>query len=342
MKLINKKMTLLFMGIAVVVLMGATECMCSFAFNDYTAQAVNIKAADSTDGFYKDSSSGTTLVGTTVSLYAYDAATGSYASESDYSTTVDSTGYFTFPSPVSNRYKLTATSADWIFVPQYIEITNSGASSTDLLAYPKSGAGEYTIVASWEKKDIDLDLTVTYGPADTAGLLDTAMWDGETKTTTERLRIFYSRRGSTNGTGISLDMDVTDDDAATISRVETISIHDATWFNPSDIVKVYIDTPYTDHVLTGYEGTAPSFTDAKPSAYAQVDLMYYNGLTGSSEEITHFGTWYIPWNTYESTIQVFEMLYTGSNYSISSANNAVTLNSTGTGYETGIKSIIRE
>ncbi len=324
MKRFTKKSIALYVTFAIlIVFLTGAECTiggCSVTFNDYTAKAVNIKAADSTTGFYKDSSTGISLVGAEVSLYAYNDTTGSYSATADYTADVENDGTFTFYSPISNRYKLTATATDWIFVPQYIEITNNGAAVKDLYAFPKTGAGEYTIVASWENIAMDVDLTLTYGPA---GETTTNLWEtGDTYAVGERLRIGYGNLGSS--ACITHDMDIKADDDSSVSRVETMSIYNASWLNNGDTIKVYLDTAYAADVLTGLEGT-------EPSAYAQVDLIKYS--SGTSE---HYGTWYIPWNTYENTIQVMEILYAAGTFTIYSANSADWL------YGGNIRSVIWE
>ncbi len=346
MKIFNRKSKALYITLAALLVLmtgtfgSLTGCTINITdpYVDYTANAVNIKTANITDGFYKDSSLGITLVGTTISLYAYNSTTGAYSSTAAATATVGAGGSFTFTAPEPNRYKLTAIAADWIFIPQYIEITNNGALAKDLYAYPKDGAGEYTIIASWENEQIDVDLTLTYG--DEAASATSPWTSGDTTADTDRLRIYYNGRGSTDGTGISLDMDVSPDDPASVSRVETISLHDASWLYNGDTIKIYLDTPVSGDVLTGLEASTPY-----PSAYAQVDMMYYNSSTDTSE---HYGTWFIPWNTAETTIQVMQIVYTynpptdNGTYTISSANNAATLYSDDVAYPYNIKAITRK
>lgn len=261
-----------------------------------------------------------------VSLYAYDPTDGSYSDDPYDTVTVSSDGTFTFFAPISNRYKLTGTSSGWIFVPQYIEITNNGSAVKDLLAYPKEGAGVYTIVASWETKDMDVDLLLTYG--DEAGTTVESWNNNGIAPDGTRYKIGYASPGSS--LGISHDRDVDGSDV-NIPNVETISIHTGSWLATDDTIKVYLDTaPSTGDTLTGLENTAPS-------AFAQVDVVEYNNLTGNS---AHFGTWYIPWNTQEKTIQVIQAVMTSNGLDIKSANNAISLNGTDSiEYPTGIRSI---
>ncbi len=302
MKRFTKKSIALYVTFAIlIVFLTGAQCTiggCSVTFNDYTGKAVNIKAADSTE-YWKDAS-GDTLDGVEVSLYAYDPVGGSYETDA-YATAEVVDGSFTFYSPESNRYKLTATSPDWVFIPQYIEVTNNGASAKDLYAFPADTAGEWTIIASWETTSIDLDLSLTYG-SDSAAT--TRSWlSGDTFAPTspaERLHIHHSARGSKST--VYHDMDITENDDDALPRVETISLYSAAWFADEDTIKVYIDSTNTSTAgatLTGEEGD-------NPSAYAQVDLMYYNNVTKTS---IHYGTWYAPWNTAETTLQILDIRY---------------------------------
>ena len=247
--------------VLIVFLTGATCTIgeCSVTFNDYTANAVNVKYSDSSE--YWKGSDTLTLVGASVSIYPYDASTGTYSATAYDTATVSSTGSFTFGSPEPNRYKLTGTynlNSNWIFVPQYIDITNSGSSAKDLYAFPASGAGAYTIVASWETIDKDVDLSLTYGPD-----IDVTATPWTTGTTTApvdaRYHIYYNAKGSTSA--VYHDNDVSSSAASTVPRVETMSIYSSDWFVDGDVIRFYLDvyndptTTSDDNLtLTGLEG----------------------------------------------------------------------------------------
>ncbi|HAK44403.1 MAG TPA: hypothetical protein DCO79_00555 [Spirochaeta sp.] len=293
---------------ALIVLLTAAECTigeCSITWNDYEAHAVNVKYTDA-DAYWKDAGS-LSLANTSISLYAYNATDGSYSTTAYATTSVATDGSFSFFSPEPNRYKLTGTydttaNADWIFVPQYVEITNSGASAKDLYAFPASGAGAYTVIASWETTDKDVDLSLTYGPD--IDVIATPWTTGNGLAAfDERFHVYYNGPGENDQ--LYHDTDVRDTAAADVPRVETMSVYSSGWLADNDVIRFYLDV-YNDDILTGLE-------DSEPSSFAQVDLMQ-----GS----THYGTWYIPWNTAENTLEVFYMEYSSGTITVKTAGFA--------------------
>ena len=118
-------MILLSLGIAMVVLMGATECVCSFENNSYSAKVVNIKPTDSTNNLNLDDA--------VISLYAYNSADGSYSTTAAAYVEIEGdTTDFTLFAPVAGRYKIDGSKNGWTFVPIYVEINSSGVASQDL------------------------------------------------------------------------------------------------------------------------------------------------------------------------------------------------------------------
>lgn len=294
----------------------------TFTFSNYSGKAVNVKAAATTD-YWK---SGTeSLEGASISLYAYNTTTGSYNSTAYKQTTVGSDGKFIFLAPDPGKYKLTGLKTGWTFVPRYIEIVNSIDISEDLYAYPVDGS-EYTLIASWKNTDMDVDLILTYGNES----IDAATfgWNtGNSLAGVDRYKIYsgdenFAGVGST--AGVKLDRDVTATDDESIPRVETISIYSNAWFVNGDTLKVYIDAPSDNDLLTGNYFTADG-SSAKPAAIVQLDIM--RRFEGADY---HYGTWYAPLNTYEDTIQLIQAPYTddetGTYLTFNSANSAVYLN----------------
>lgn len=367
MRTINKKIIFLLMGISIVILMGATECTCSFEFDDYYGKAVNVKTEGSDTDYWKEGDT-LTLEGAIVKLIPLDAD-GSYSDGINTITSnVDSSGDFVFTALIPNRYKLTGNKNGWTFVPRYIDIAG-GMAFPDLLAYPTTDAGEITLITSWENEAIDVDMILTYGPDPFAGNVysdsfTVSKWsitNNNPVGATERIKIQADgAAGSTDG--IMINRDITSATlgpdsyrtAAGIPRVETITFYSGyeDWLDDGDVAYLYIDSfldeesdrPYGDdeyQSLTGEEGFYAS-------AYIQVDVM-----TGT----THFGTWVLPWNTSEDTLRVVRIDYnTATNdpitgtykYMIGSAYNADVQYSGTTGDTDpsdgtdGIKSIIWE
>ena len=322
--------------VLIVFLTGATCTIgeCSVTFNDYTGKAVNIKA-DATTDFWKASNT-LTLEGATIYLYAYDTATGAYSSNSSYSTTVASDGSFTFGSPTPGKYKLTGSQTGWTFVPRYVEVLDSSSLTDELYAYP-TDSSTYTIIAGWKEATMDVDLTLTYGDPDAA---TTEPWDTGYEYTPDvntRYRIMYQSAGWA-GVGsadcVLLNRDVKGTDDASIPRVETISIYSADWFYNGDVLKVYVDAPYDDELLTGNEFVA-SGADSYAASVVQVDVMRrYNGAD------YHYGTWYIPLYSNEDTIEILDIVHNSGVLTFNSANSATWLN--GTTNDGGIRAIMQE
>ncbi|MBI9106858.1 MAG: hypothetical protein JEZ04_08935 [Spirochaetales bacterium] len=311
----TKKKITLFAAISVLVLFLAScdELTITFTLSDYTGKAVNVKAAGTTESYWKVSDA-VTLESALVSLYAYDSTTGGYSATAAKSATVSSTGSFTFTALEPNMYKLTAVKTGWTFVPRYIEISGSGADFPDLLAYPSVNAGQITLIASWSDTDIDVDAILTYGEINGTTQDWTAVAGVQNPDPGERTKIYQDAVGSIDG--IKLDRDIysatygdptsiTDKTDAAIPRVETITIYNSDWLTDGDVLFFYLDSywdseegitnptaiPYQS--LTGEEGTYVS-------AYAQVDVMY---------GITHYGTWVLPWNTSEDTLKILTIDY---------------------------------
>ncbi|MDC7225529.1 MAG: hypothetical protein PQJ61_02055 [Spirochaetales bacterium] len=332
MKQKTKRSIAIFAVVTAIAIGTALLSGCFFvSLDNYTANAVNVKY-DKTDAYYQGDGTDT-LVGTSVSLYAYNSSTGKYFETAYMTATVGSNGSFTFYNPEPNRYKLTGTynssfNSDWTFVPRYIDITNSGASSKDLYAYPADEDCQYTIIASWENVDRDVDLNCTYGP-ETAD--ETVPWATDYTDTTytpedDRYHIYFANQGDPSG--VYLDNDVDTDDDSDVPRVETMSIYSNNWFNDEDYIRFYLDL-YNDpdtaaddnYTLTGEDGE-------DPSSYAQVDLMHGD---------THYGTWYVPWNTAERTLEIFYMVFDETLYN---GDGGVYIYSAG--YADSIKSITLE
>lgn len=344
MKLINKKIILLLMGIGVVLLMGACDVTCSFVFSDYSGKAVNVKAAGDSTDFWKDSdstSSTATLEGAVISLYAYNSDNEAYETTAYMTATVTELGYFTFLSPIPGSYKVTGSKTGWTFVPRYIDISDNGAASQEIYAYPTVETvdgtdyeAEYTIIASWQNASMDVDLTLTYGDP---GAATTLPWDtgyGATPDVNTRYRIYYGIdpiAGIGSRDCVYLNRDVKGDSASSIPRVETISIYSADWFYNGDVLKVYIDAPESDEVLTGNIYTGDG-ADSAASAYVQIDIM-----KGSD----YMRTYYSPLYSNEDTIEVFDIEYDSNVFTFHSANSAVYLND-GSLNDGGIRSIIGE
>ena len=321
MKNTTKKKITLFATLAVLLLfiigceISVDDGTITFTLSSYTGKAVNVKAAGTTESYWKVSDT-VTLEGAVVSIYAYDSSTGAYstAAADTKTATVSSTGTFTFSSLEPNMYKLTAVKTGWTFVPRYIEISGSGTEFPDLLAYPTANAGQITLIASWNDTDIDVDAILTYGEINGTTQDWSTVAGVQNPDPGERTKIYQGAVGSTSG--IKLDRDIysavygdptstTDKTPVGIPRVETITIYNSDWLTDGDVLFFYIDSywdseegitnpaaiPYQS--LTGEEG-------AYASAYAQVDVMYGT---------THYGTWVLPWNTSEDTLKILAIDY---------------------------------
>jgi len=343
MKIFNVKFKALYIMLAVLLfcLITAVGTFMGCTINvvdpylDYTAKAVNVKASGDTTDFWTSSSS--SLAGAQISMYAFNSISGTYSSTPSQTVAVSSTGYFTFAAPTPGSYKVTGVLAGWTFVPRFIDITDNGAETHELFAYPTVETvggidyeAQYTFIASWQNTAIDVDLTLTYGKDD--GVL--FQWDtNDNVANPDRLQIYYgdsSFAGVGSRDGIYLNRDVKGTSAAGIPRVETISIYSNAWFIDGDTIKVYVDAPQTDQLLTGNQFTADGST-AYAAAIVQLDLMrrYDSDNNGSLDTDAHYGTWYVPWNTYEDTIQLINATYTSADTTINfaSANGVQTIKS---------------
>ena len=336
MKQIKMKLLLLFLGLAIVVFMGATNCTCSFAYNDYAANVISIKPADSTSTL--------TLENADISLYAYNSSDGSYASAAAYSTSALLDGSFTITSPEPGRYKLDGYKSGWTFVPVFIEIGINGTVTRDLYAYPSAELvdnseyeAQYTIIARWEASDIDADLTLTYGAADYTGaplVWDTGTTIAGTDGTDGRVKICPPITGfASTGTraGIKHHGDA-DTDSEILS--ESISIYSSDWLVDTNTIMIYVSATNLDGdpLLSGNQ-FAPGPDDyTSPAAFIQVDVMrrYDSNVDGLLDTDAHYGTWYIPYNSYDSTLHLITATYssagTGS-LEFASANSVDTIRS---------------
>ena len=292
MKIIKLSMLAVLLTVLVIVLGG-----CTFSLNSFTAKAINIKA----DGTSYSAGSAS-LVGTTVYLYAYNSSTGTYSTTDYVYTTVGSNGTFTFDLVAGGKYKMTGSNSQWYFVPRYVELSNEYSTLPDLLGYPADDNSLYTIVATWENRSVDLDMSLTYGGSDLT-TTTTYAWNTGYEAVPDastRYRIYEDRVGDTSGIMMNRSVDPTLTSGYPL--VETITIYSdaidsatAPWFDTyGDTAKIYLDAPDSNELLTG---DLVSSTIKYP-AYAQIDIM---------REGVHFGTWYAPFNTLEDTLDVVEM-----------------------------------
>ncbi len=315
--------TALILVIAAIIFI-ATACDIYFYYYDYSGVAVNVKSEGDSTTYWKDGDY--TLAGASAKLFAYNSDNGTFSSTADYTAEVSSSGSFTFSQIPTGKYLLTGSdsSSYWTFVPRFIEISGDGGALPDLFAYPAADAGVFTIITSWENAAIDVDSILTYGESDGSTTDD---WTDALKNpaTGHRTKIYSGARGSTDG--IYLDRDVysstygPETTSSTIPRVETISIYSGvtSWLDIADVMYFYVDSYWDDEEdeISGYD-TVPyqsltGLTGEYASAFAQVDVMYGN---------EHYGTWVLPWNSAEDTLQVLRLDYNGTDLIVASAGNA--------------------
>jgi hypothetical protein len=252
---------------------------------------VNAKQSGDKSDYWKSSSG--TLEGATVKLYKVDA---SYNVSGDVykSAEVDSTGGYSIPNVEDGRYKLTGSKSGWTFVPQIVDVTGFVSLMPTLIAYPEESTNTLTIIVSWENINYDVDLHAMVGDP-SPGEVNYSNDQYETVTLDRDVTTPYN-----NGT----DGDPTDKE---IPRVETITVSsEPSKISPNEdpinsaTIRFYVnsfgrfdsDGTSLTSALTGYE------PDNIPSAYVTVYAMKGN---------EHYGTWELPYNTYENTLKVITM-----------------------------------
>ena len=267
--------------------------------NDVQGRTVNAMASSGASNFWEDGPY--TLAGAQIRAMNLDYP--SYT-ETAY---VDNSGYFFFNSLPSGRYLITGNHSGWIFVPREISIIGASGPLPDILAYHQSRVDSETIVilTQWENTDIDIDSHLVI---DNDQNEDNGYWG----------LVNYN---NTSEPGVSLDRDITTSDMDFgYPAVETMRIYSNPVPDGTGQLRFYLQS-YTDDGLTGMEFD-PSDPLYQRRANAVVHVM---------QGQTHFGTWYMPIETLETTLGILKIDVTDGNpvsYLIKSFGN-----------EGGIKSI---
>ncbi|SIP92859.1 hypothetical protein SAMN05920897_101313 [Alkalispirochaeta americana] len=273
---------------------------------------VNALAEGAATEYWKGSGNNT-LADAVVRFYQKQA-TGLYSSTPAYTATVDSHGRFVqgkewedsddpdkatliMDRVTGGQYKIQGVKDGWSFVPMEVTVAGATLETPPMIAYENEDVYSLTILLEWQDESIDLDAYLTYytGSGDTRG----KVWHG-------------NKDGTAQGLDIKLHRDVTVGTLAGIPRVETITVRDpentpADWFSndlpgerddiPDDELRFYVNNFTRGNTsLTGEPG--------KKSASARVHLMLNQGGNEAGE---HYGTWVLPWNTGEDTLQIFTL-----------------------------------
>ncbi|POQ98817.1 hypothetical protein AU468_12315 [Alkalispirochaeta sphaeroplastigenens] len=291
-------------ALMVLVLAGCDDLFLEeeFISSTVTGSVVNALAAGSEDEYWK--SGAETLSGAVVRFYRKQA-NGLYSSTPAYTTTVGSTGQFRRTDVTGGQYKLQGLQAGWSFVPMEVTVAGKTMKAPPMIAYRNESVYSLTILLEWQDETIDLDAYLTYytGSGNSRGTIS-----------------FTSRSANSGGLQMELHRDVQalPATATGIPRVETITVRapdpTADWFDylgeseiagedvPNDELRFYVNNfTRSDASLTGIDGTDSD----KKSASARVHLMLNQGGNDPDE---HYGTWVLPWNTGENTLQVFSVI----------------------------------
>ncbi len=225
----------------------------------------------------------------TVTAHA-ESGTG-FSATAAASAIVDSDGSYRLLNLPAGKYKITGEAAGYTFVPRYVDLSGDEMDLPPLIAY-QSTSEAVVILVSWENTSIDVGGYLSYDDYDDE--LDDRFLIGPNEGTS------YAE-GSTNY--INLDRSVSETDAPSVPRVESITVYDFPFAGaptddiavdpemlPSHQLRYYvrIDNPSDTLSLTGWDGN-------EGAAFAQVDIMYNN---------EHLGVWELPYNTAETVLHV--------------------------------------
>jgi len=274
----------LIFSIVLVIALSFTGCE---AFLEYLAEEMLLTDVN---GYVLDAraEAGATdwwVADATVQAYA-ESGTG-FSATAAASAAVGSDGSYRLLNLPAGKYKITGTAAGYTFVPRYVDLSGDEMDLPPLIAY-QSTSEAVVILVSWENTAIDVGGYLSYddgttrhfiGPEEGASYID-----------------------GTN-TYISLDRSVSETDASSVPRVESITVYDFPFQGdptddiavdpdmlPSHQMRYYVRIDNASEVLslTGWDGN-------QGAAFAQVDIMYNN---------EHLGVWELPYNTAETVLHV--------------------------------------
>ncbi|MCF7915790.1 MAG: hypothetical protein K9L66_11535 [Spirochaetaceae bacterium] len=302
-----KKLALLVIMVSVIFAMVGCDFLLEEVFRTYSVsgEALNVKAARDADALTKTGDSSVSLVGASVMLKTESGTTIASGS-------VGSTGLYGFDEVEAGKYILTGQKTGWVFVPVYVDISGDNQEMPPLMAYPNVDPNVFTVILAWEDISYDLDLKATVPPAP--------------RTTVDYVTTAYSTvsldRDITAPASEDYPLDVTD---AGIPRVETITVTGA----PTDVdgtggsddtdIRFFVEnygrydtTTGTSYANSSITGLNAGLEIDHPSAWATVYAMKGN---------EHYGTWELPYNTYENLLQVLTMRFTSdTNFTVHTAD----------------------
>lgn len=297
-----KKRMLTAMGMAILAVSAFALAGCEEILKTMfsaSGKVVNVKASSTaTDQLASKTNSSVTLSGATITFT--DGAGAKFTG------TVSSSGSYEVKGLGPGKYQITGAKDGWTFVPTSFVMNGFVSTGPTILAFPTSEAGSLTVVMSWEKSSQDMDLHMTWGTLASAGSTNTN-------------HLFYgSSSKAVSGTNFTatLDRDVVGTDAASIQRVETITLtasggaispnnggslpatNDAAMDAVNNSFRFYVDSYGTASGTTGLTGTGAV-------APAYVTLNFFQGTS-------HIGSYYAPYNTAERTLRVARVLFDGT------------------------------
>ena len=208
---------------------------------------------------------------------------------------------------VPGRYRLTGSKSGWTFIPQEY-YSGLEDDRVDMLAFPEADPTTLTIAMAWDNAYYDIDLVATYGPANEVS-------DITLGGASARGQVYYGKTDSdpesvADGYVITLERDVELMDGYNVPRVEMMSIvsnlndYPTTELDASrEQIRVFANaysygTPANfDPGDTGLAegGLTGALAEGKPSANVTMFVMLGN---------EHFGTWYGPIETLETTLHM--------------------------------------